>query len=154
MTAGRLHDESFGALDAATFYGLARLRAEVFVVEQASAFPDLDGRDLEPDARHVWWDEGGPPLAYLRVLVEPDGSVRIGRVVTAAVARSRGLADRLVRHALARTPPVDVVLDAQTQLVAWYGRYGFEVWGAQYVDGGIAHVPMRLTRRRPLDPPG
>lgn len=148
MTAGRLRDEPFGALDAPTLYGLARLRADVFVVEQASAFPDLDGRDLEPGARHVWWDDGGRPLAYLRVLAEPDGSVRIGRVATAAAERSQGLADRLVRHALARTSPVDVVLDAQTHLVGWYRRYGFEVSGSQYVDGGVAHVPMRLARCR------
>ena len=35
-------------LDTATLYELLKLRVEVFVVEQACAYPELDGRDLLP----------------------------------------------------------------------------------------------------------
>ena len=41
-------------LDAATLYELLKLRVEVFVVEQACAYPELDGRDLLPETRHFW----------------------------------------------------------------------------------------------------
>ncbi|HZN79124.1 MAG TPA: GNAT family N-acetyltransferase, partial [Mycobacterium sp.] len=41
-------------LDAATLYELLKLRVEVFVVEQACAYPELDGRDLSADTRHFW----------------------------------------------------------------------------------------------------
>ena len=34
-------------LDAATLYELLKLRVEVFVVEQATPYPELDGRDLD-----------------------------------------------------------------------------------------------------------
>ena len=144
-----LRDEPFAALDAATLYALLRLRIDAFVVEQACAYPDLDGRDTEPATRHVWWDEGDGPVAYLRVLAEPDGSRRIGRVVTAARARRRGLAERLVRHAIASAPGAHggpVVLAAQAHLEGWYRRLGFEVTGPPFDEDGITHVPMRLAR--------
>lgn len=139
-------DEPFAALDTVTLYAIARLRADVFVVEQACAYPDLDGRDIEPATRHVWWDEGDGPLAYLRVLTEPDGRVRVGRVVTAASARRRGLADLLLRHVLATTGARPMVLDAQAHLVSWYRRHGFEPTGPHHLADGIPHVPMGLAR--------
>ncbi len=142
-----LYDEPFSALDAATLYALLRLRADVFVVEQDCVYPDLDGFDLEPGTRHVWWDEGAGPVAYLRVLALPDGSRRIGRVVTAPAARQRGLAERLVRHAVDKASTGGpVVLDAQAHLEGWYRRVGFEPTGPVFIEDGIAHIPMRLLR--------
>ena len=41
-------------LDAATLYELLKLRVEVFVVEQATPYPELDGRDLLAETRHFW----------------------------------------------------------------------------------------------------
>ena len=38
------------------------------------------------------------------------------------------------------------VLDAQSHLVGWYERIGFEVTGPEYIEDGIAHTPMRLVR--------
>ncbi|HVL98322.1 MAG TPA: GNAT family N-acetyltransferase [Egibacteraceae bacterium] len=138
-----LHSAAFADLDPFTLYGLLRLRVDVFVVEQACPYPDLDGRDLEPGARHHWAEEDGRVVACLRVLAEPDGSTRIGRVATAAAARRRGLAEALLRAALAEAPR-PVVLAAQTRIAAWYEGFGFTRDGADYVDDGILHTPMRL----------
>ena len=44
---------AFDDLDARTAYAVWRLRQDVFVVEQACPYPDLDGRDLEPGTRHL-----------------------------------------------------------------------------------------------------
>src|SRR5512142_1642473 len=41
-------------LDTAMLYELLKLRVEVFVVEQACAYPELDGRDLLAETRHFW----------------------------------------------------------------------------------------------------
>ena len=35
-------------------YALLKLRVDVFVVEQHCAYPELDGRDLEPGTVHLW----------------------------------------------------------------------------------------------------
>jgi ElaA protein len=39
-------------LDSATLYELLKLRLEVFVLEQAIPYPELDGRDLLAETRH------------------------------------------------------------------------------------------------------
>jgi ElaA protein len=145
-----IHNASFADLESATLYALLRLRVDVFVVEQQAAYPELDGRDLEPGTRHLWVTGSDPahPLAYLRLLAEPDGTMRIGRVVTAKQARGAGLARRLVAAALEVDPSAPTVLDAQTYLVGFYSGMGFRPVGPEYVDDdGIPHIPMRRAAR-------
>ncbi len=137
--------EPFAALDARAAYDLWRLRQDVFVVEQACPYPDLDGRDLEPGTRHVLLREDDVLLGGARVL--DDGDVwRIGRVVLTPAARGRGLAEPLVHTALQVCPGRDVVLDAQSPLRGLYAGFGFAVSGPEFLEDGIAHLPMRLHR--------
>lgn len=132
---------TFDDLDARAAYTLWRLRQQVFVVEQASPYPDLDGRDLEPATRHVLAHDGDELVGCLRLL--DDGThARIGRVVVAASARGRGLARDLMDAAMAEVGGREVRLDAQTGLTAFYASYGFEVSGPEFVEDGVAHVPM------------
>ena len=143
-----LHDRTFAELDAAVLYAILRLRSDVFVVEQDCPYPDLDGRDLEPATRHVWLspaDEPGNPRSYLRILGEPEGGVRIGRVCTAADARGLGLSRRLMTAALQRVGDGPCVLDAQSYLVDFYASFSFVIDGAEFVEDGIAHTPMRRS---------
>ena len=136
-----IRDQSFDEFDTLALYSLLRLRVDVFVVEQECPYPELDGRDLEPTTRHIWIDEGGMPVACLRLLAEPDGSHRISRVATAADQRHQGLAGLLVDHVMATTPG-RLVLDAQTYLEPWYVEHGFARTGDEFTDDGIPHVPM------------
>lgn len=137
---------AFDDLDARTAYDVWRLRQAVFVVEQACPYPDLDGRDLEPGTRHVLLTEADGLVGYLRVL--DDGTeARIGRVVLTAAARGRGLAGPLVDAALTDCSEREVVLDAQSPLAGWYAGFGFEVDGPEFLEDGIAHLPMRRPAR-------
>jgi ElaA protein len=133
---------SFPDLDTGTLYALLKLRGDVFVVEQGSAYADVDGRDTEPATRHVWIARAGEPVAYLRVLGEPDGTQRIGRVAVARQARGDGLAARLMAEAMEIVGNRPAVLDAQTPLVGFYARYGFFATGPEFLDEGVPHVPM------------
>ena len=134
----------FGDLDAATTYAICRLRQDVFVVEQQCPYPDLDGRDLEPGTRHLLLEDAGELIGYLRLL--DDGThARIGRVLLVGHVRGRGLADALMRAALAETVGRDVVLDAQAPLASWYAGFGFEVTGPEFLEDGIPHLPMRRS---------
>lgn len=139
----RIRSAAFADLDPGTLYALLRLRVDVFVVEQACPYPELDGRDAEPSARHHWIEEDGRILACLRVLAEPDGATRVGRVATAPDARGRGLAARLLRAVLANLPR-PVVIQAQAHLADWYATFGFTRAGDDLVEDGILHTPMRL----------
>jgi ElaA protein len=146
------HLARFADLDTTTLYALLKLRVDVFVVEQGCAYPDLDGRDAEPDTRHLWITGpagggtalgGAGPQAYLRLLTDPDGTARIGRVCTAPAARGQGLAGRLVVRALAEIGRRPCVLHAQSPLVDYYRRYGFRPVGPEFLDEGVPHIPMR-----------
>jgi ElaA protein len=143
---------AFDDLDARTAYAVWRLRQDVFVVEQACPYPDLDGRDLEPGTRHVVLREAGELLGCTRVL--DDGEVwRIGRVVLAPPARGRGLGDALMEAALQVCRGRDIVLDAQTPLAGWYARFDFSVTGPEFLDDGIPHLPMRRVTDPGPTPP-
>ena len=138
-----LRTASFDDLDARTAYLLWQLRERVFVVEQECAYLDLDGRDLEPATLHLWVEHERRPVAYLRVL-DDGGHLRLGRVLTEADHRGRGHAERLVRTALDLVGARPCRLDAQSYLVEWYRRLGFEPCGKEFLEDGIPHVPMRL----------
>lgn len=131
-----------------TLYRILWMRVAVFVVEQEAAYPEIDGRDIEPGAELFWAADGDDVLATLRVLREP-ANTRIGRVATAPEARGRGIAADLMRAAIelldAEAPGIPILLDAQAHLASWYGRFGFVVSGAPFAEDGIPHVPMRRT---------
>ena len=130
-------------LTADVLYALLKLRVDVFVVEQECPYPELDGRDLSPDTGHLWWPASGEPQGYLRLLSEPTGGWRIGRVCTAKDARGSGLGARLMAAAMARVGDADVVLDAQTYAQEFYGRFGFVAEGEPFDEDGIEHITMR-----------
>jgi ElaA protein len=132
----------FEDLTPAVLYALIRLRIDVFVVEQRCPYPELDGRDLEPGTRHVWAERDGVPVAYLRILEQPDGAARIGRVCVSFSQRRTGIARELMRHALDLVGDRRSVLDAQAHLVGFYASFGFAPTGPEYDDDGIPHVPM------------
>ena len=133
---------SFDDLAPRAAYELWRLRQQVFVVEQASPYPDLDGRDLEPTTRHLLvHDDDGALIGCLRLL-DDGGHLRIGRVVVAPAARGRGLAGVLMDDAMRLCSGREVRLDAQTGLMAFYASYGFAVTGPEFDEDGVLHVPM------------
>lgn len=134
----------FDELDARTGYLLWQLRESVFVVEQECPYPELDGRDLEPGTRHVWVEDDGRPVGYLRVLDDGD-ALRVGRVLVAPSHRGQRLAERLMASALEIVGDRPCRLDAQSYLEGWYARFGFTRSGDEFVEDGIPHVPM--TRR-------
>ncbi len=127
-------------------YALLRLRVEVFVVEQACSYQELDGHDLDRTTRHYWLAPPGAmeePRATLRLLEPVDGQFRIGRVCAAVRARRRREVRRLLEAALAEVGDAPCVLDAQRHCVGLYCAYGFVVDGVEFTEDGIPHVPMR-----------
>lgn len=137
-------------LDTATLYELLKLRVEVFVVEQACPYPELDGRDLQSQTRHFWLQcQAGEVISVLRLMEEnPNGNklFRIGRVCTKQSVRGGGHATRLLQAALADVGEHPCHISAQTYLVEMYARHGFVVAGDEFVEDGIPHVPMLRAR--------
>ncbi|AZG44072.1 GNAT family N-acetyltransferase [Gordonia insulae] len=145
---GQLHHSPAAELDAATLYQILRLRIDVFVVEQACPYPELDGRDLEPSTRQFWVADDDGVIATLRLLTDPsaaDGATmyRIGRVCTERAHRGQGLTARLMTAALAEIGDHPCRIEAQAYLVEMYAKFGFVTEGEEYLEDGIPHVSMR-----------
>lgn len=137
----RWYERPFEELSTRELYAILALRSEVFVVEQACVYLDLDGHD--PGARHLW-AEADRVVACLRIL--PPGAkfaeASIGRVVTAPAVRGAGLGRELMRRGLAAVGPVPVRIAAQLYLERFYRDLGFARVGEPYTEDGIPHVEM------------
>ncbi|HLY46592.1 MAG TPA: GNAT family N-acetyltransferase [Stellaceae bacterium] len=137
----------FADLSAALLYEVLRFRQAIFVVEQASPYPDLDG--LDQAAQHLLLRIDDGLAGYLRLIpCRAEARVAIGRVAVAAEMRRRGIARRLMAEALARCrnqhPGHAIVLTAQTYLAPFYEEFGFRATGTPYDDYGLSHVAMAL----------
>ncbi|HEY0186448.1 MAG TPA: GNAT family N-acetyltransferase [Cellulomonas sp.] len=153
--APTIETRTAGTIAPAELYALLRLRVDVFVVEQACAYPDLDGQDLLPGTVHLWAQQDGALLGGVRVLRAGSARPTIGRVVTAPAARGHGVAGLLLREAIAlcrsaapHGSETTIDLHAQAHLERWYARAGFVRVGAQYLEDDIPHVPMALVGLR------
>jgi ElaA protein len=137
---------AFDALSAAELYELLQLRTEVFVVEQACAFQDMDGSDNK--AVHVLGTASGELVAYARCFPAgikfPEAS--IGRVITREPVRGSGTGHELMRKSIAcvgqHWGEQPIRIGAQARLEKFYLQHGFLTAGAPYIEDGIPHVEM------------
>lgn len=138
----------FTTLTLHELHDLLRLRVDVFVVEQACAYEEIDGKD--PGAMHVLGQaQDGSLLAYARILPpEADGLPHIGRVIVRAAARNHGLARTLMHVALdavqERYGSRRSAVAAQAHLEKFYASFGYVRQGPDYPWDGIPHVDMVL----------
>ncbi|MDP7066858.1 MAG: GNAT family N-acetyltransferase [Acidimicrobiales bacterium] len=129
---------SFYELSVDRLYDILRLRVEVFVVEQECAYSEID--NLDAQATHFWIDDATGIASYVR-LINEENCCRIGRVVTRADVRSKGLSKELIQHVM-RSSEGPWVLSAQSYLRDWYTDLGFSQTGPEFLEDGIPHIPM------------
>ncbi|MFS2009776.1 GNAT family N-acetyltransferase [Azospirillum sp. CT11-132] len=158
MSAPPIRRVAFDALSLTDLHDMLALRSRVFVVEQSSPYPDIDGRD--PEALHLIAADGsGAIVGCARCLGPdrevpgsegPDTTVSFGRLAVDRSQRSTGLGRALVAESLAvlaeRWPDRDVLIGAQLYLERFYGSFGFVRVTEPYDDFGIPHIDMRLRR--------
>lgn len=140
----------FADLTVAQLYAMLALRQEVFVLEQACLYPDIDG--LDPDAQHLlgWRTVDGKRelMAHLRCLAPGAkySEMSLGRVVTAPGARGSGLGRELVAKgielACALHPGHAIRIGAQAHLERFYAGFGFVTVSEPYDEDGILHIDM------------
>ena len=142
------HRHSFEYLPKKDLYAILRLRSEIFVVEQNCVYLDID--DLDQKSYHVYAkNTEGVVVAYVRIL--PPGTaypqVSIGRVVVEKSSRGKELGIELMIRAEEWAWDLfqgerDVVIMAQSYLLNWYGRLGYEAQGEEFLEDGIPHQIM------------
>lgn len=139
--------KSFEELTNRELYALLKLRVDVFVVEQHCAYPDLDGMDNK--ALHVFFEEDGELLAYMRILPEGEhygDAVMIGRVI--AARRGVGLGARILAAGIEAARSLlgarRIRLEAQSYAQGFYEKAGFARCSDEFDEDGIPHVEMVL----------
>ena len=153
----------FDELTTLELFSILKLRQTVFMLEQASLYPDIDEEDLT--ALHLFLlsdqddAEAKPPLpilAYGRILtpvqIESDRftsakRISFGRVIIAKEARGTGLGTALINQLMKiikmRFPNVSQIeIGAQAHLESFYGKFGFVKVTEPYDDGGVLHIDM------------
>ncbi|MBN2498959.1 MAG: GNAT family N-acetyltransferase [Deltaproteobacteria bacterium] len=122
-----------------------RVREAVFVREQGvPAREEWDGRDA--GCVHLLAEVDGRAAGTARILPAGRGEAKIGRMAVVAEQRGRGVGRALMEEALRLCRArgwSELRLDAQTQAVAFYARFGFEARGEVFLDAGIPHREMR-----------
>lgn len=137
--------KNFSELSNSELYKILELRIEVFTVEQDCAYQDLDDRDK--DCRHLWLEEDGVILSYVRI--NPPGTrftePSLGRIVTKETARKKGYAETLIKKGL-EVIQADYALptkiSAQSYLEEYYSKFGFVKCSEEYLEDNIPHIEM------------
>ena len=142
--------KKFNELNAAELYSILKLRSKVFVVEQNCVYLDMDDKDQQ--SFHLCgWDDNNL-VAYARIL--PPGlafeEASIGRVVTDPRYRKRGSGRVLMDHAIEKTMSQfgvsGIKIGAQLYLFSFYSSLGFKTSGPEYLEDGIPHIEMTLSK--------
>lgn len=143
---------TFKQLSTEQLYEILKLRSDVFVVEQNCVYPDLDDKDRHADSYHLMGYADGKLAAYLRLL--PAGvsypSISMGRIVISSEARQFGYGHKLLEQGLSLAqqlwPDQDIEIGAQEYLIDFYQRHGFVATSDVYIEDGIPHLDMKLSK--------
>jgi ElaA protein len=143
--------KKFNDLTITELYDILKAREEIFVVEQDCPYHDIDSKDQ--DAVHIFLEEKGQVICYLRIL---DKGVRfdevsISRVITRAAYRRKGYGDKLMEKAIDYIEEVmgekKIRISAQAYLGKFYGDLGFIRVSDIYLEDGIDHYEMLYHNR-------
>ncbi len=142
--------KNFPELDSDELYSILKLRSEVFVVEQNCVYLDTDDKDQ--DSWHLCGWNDKDLVAYARIL--PPGlafaEASIGRVVTNPKYRKSGSGKILMQHAIEKTLSQfgvsEIRIGAQLYLLSFYTSLGFKKAGPEYLEDGIPHIEMTLSK--------
>ncbi|WP_416796752.1 GNAT family N-acetyltransferase [Ciceribacter azotifigens] len=148
MSAQRAYDvdvRRLAELSAVELYELLKLRVDVFVVEQACAYPELDGNDA--DCLHLRLTDGTGLIACARLWQPtPNHLPRIGRVAVSPAHRGKRLGEALMHEAITACekayPGEAIEISAQSHLQRFYAGFGFVPISEEYLEDGIPHVDM------------
>lgn len=138
--------KAFNDLTADEVYTILCVRQEVFVLEQECLYLDADGKDRQ--SYHLMGFLGDDLVAYARI-VEPGISydeVSIGRILSSEKARGTGAGKELMIQAISRIEEiygkVPIRISAQSYLLEFYGKFGWESTGKEYLEDDIPHTEM------------
>ncbi len=125
----------FNELTTKELYELLKACAEIFVVEQNCVYQDM---------LHVFFEEEGEVMAYLRAFPKEACTVQMGRVLTRQ--HGTGLGGRLLKTGIEqiqkKMQAKQIYIEAQSYATGFYEREGFRIVSDEFLEDGIPHVKM------------
>ncbi len=122
---------------------LRAVREQVFLIEQQIP-PEEEWDALDAKSRHVLArDRDGKPIGTGRLTPER----MIGRMAVLAEWRGKGVGVAIMRVLLEQARALHyptIELHAQNHAIAFYTALGFEAYGEEFDECGIAHRMMRI----------
>lgn len=138
--------KSFSDLNTRELYQILKLRVDVFVVEQNCPYPELDDKDQK--SKHYWLEDDNQIVAYLRTYPKGSSTYAIGRIVTNANFRGRGLGKVLIQKAIDDIKEItgvsEIFMQAQSHLIVYYRSFGFEACSEEYLEDDIPHTDLQI----------
>lgn len=136
--------KKFDELSTIELYQILKVRVEVFVVEQACPYPEIDEYDLQ--SIHLYLSEQEEIVGYCRII--PPGvrfeQASIGRVLS--TKRRMGIATKLLEQAMETIQNQfhceEVKIEAQTYARKLYENVGFKQTSDEFLEDGIPHIQM------------
>jgi len=138
--------KKFDELTNPELYKILQLRQEIFIIEQTCIYLDLDNKD--EDAYHLMAIDGNKIIGCLRILGKGVSyeEISIGRVALSKSRRGSGIAQEMMQRAINfikdELGENSIRISAQSVVISFYKKLGFEVVSEEYLEDDIQHVEM------------
>lgn len=146
--------KSFNDLSVEELYRILKARVDVFVVEQACAYPEIDNYDQQ--SMHLFLQNKEEIIAYVRVLPKniKYEEASIGRVLVVKEHRGHGYAEKIMERAInyimTDCGEDTIKIQAQYYLNDFYSSLGFDQITDVYLEDDIPHIDMLLKQNKAL----
>ncbi|HHW46027.1 MAG TPA: GNAT family N-acetyltransferase [Clostridiales bacterium] len=128
------------------FGDVQKIRKLVFCDEQGYSLNE-EFDEYDDTAEHIVIYDGDNPISTGRIIKESDHNFKIGRIAVKKEYRDKKVGRLLVENLVMRAKKSGaktILLEAQTRVKEFYEKLGFSVCGAEYSDGRIPHIPMKM----------
>ena len=139
----------FDDLSNKMLYDILRLRTQIFVLEQKCLYQDMD--NLDKKAYHIVLEEHNEIIGYSRIINKKEyykNFCSIGRVMVKEKERKKEIGNKLVNYSIKKTKHIfnnaPIKISAQSYLIKFYEKIGFQYKGEDYLEDGIPHCAMYL----------
>ena len=137
----------FNDLTPQEVYDILGLRQDVFIIEQACIYQDIDG--IDTSSHHILASSNETLIAYSRIIPIPNSDyVKLGRIIVHHDHRGIALGKHLVEYSIAEATrlysPKHIHISAQSYLLQFYESFGFHSISDFYDLDGITHLDMSL----------
>lgn len=137
--------KEFEALTGGEVYEILKSRSQVFMLEQKILCLDMD--DVDYRSHHIYLENSGSVVAYMRAFFTDPDTVSIGRVLslTHGIGFGKELMEKGLPFIKEKLKPRKISLHSQTHAKGFYEKFGFSPVGDEFLEEGVPHITMELT---------